>query len=64
MVAIFTYGFEIAKNNFEEYKCKLVTLSDYDTMLEAAVKAEYVSESALSSLSEWRNTPDTWSLNT
>ncbi len=60
MVAIFTYGFELAKNNFEEAKCKLVTLSDYNTMLEAAVKSEYVSESALSSLSEWRNHPDTW----
>ena len=63
MVAIFTYGFEIAKNNFKEAKCKLITLSDYDTMLEAAVKSEYVSESALSSLSQCRKSPDTWEPN-
>lgn len=63
MVAIFTYGFDIAKNNFKDAKCKLITLSDYETMLEAAVKSEYVSESALSSLSEWRNHPDTWNPN-
>ena len=64
MVAIFTYGFELSKNNFENAKCKLITLSDYDTMLETAVKSGYVSESALSSLSEWRKHPDTWNSNT
>jgi orotate phosphoribosyltransferase len=60
MVAIFTYGFDIANSNFKESKCDLVTLSDYDSMLTAAVKANYVSESALASLSEWRKSPGTW----
>ena len=60
MVAIFTYGFELAENNFKESKCDLVTLSDYDSMLKAAVKANYVSENALESLAQWRVNPAKW----
>ena len=60
MVAIFTYGFDLAKRNFEENKCDLVTLSDYDSMLTAAVSANYVSETDTASLSEWRKSPHTW----
>jgi len=60
MVAIFTYGFDVAKRNFEENKCDLVTLSDYDSMLTAAVSANYVSETDTASLSEWRKSPSTW----
>ena len=61
MVAIFTYGFDLAKRNFEESKCDLITLSDYDSMLTAAVSANYVSETDIISLSEWRKSPNTWS---
>lgn len=63
MVAIFTYGFELARKNFEDNKCDLVTLSDYDSMLTAAVRANYVSEKDMESLSEWRKSPNTWSPN-
>lgn len=60
MAAIFTYGFDVAKANFTEKKCKLVTLSDYDNLLELASKKEYISENDISSLSEWRSSPETW----
>ena len=63
MVAIFTYGFDVAEKNFEESKCDLVTLSDYDSMLKAAVSANYVSETDTDSLSEWRKSPSTWTPN-
>jgi len=63
MVAIFTYGFDIAVNNFKENKCDIVTLSDYDSMLKAAVNANYVSETDIASLSEWRKAPQTWAPN-
>lgn len=63
MVAIFTYGFDLAKRNFEESKCDLVTLSDYNSMLTAAVSSDYVSKNDLESLSEWRKSPNTWSPN-
>ena len=60
MVAIFTYGFELAKKNFEESNCKLITLSDYNSMLKVAVKSDYVSESDVESLTEWRLAPNKW----
>jgi len=60
MVAIFTYGFELAKKNFKERKCKLITLSDYNAMLKVAVEANYVSESDVESLTEWRVAPNKW----
>ncbi len=60
MVAIFTYDFDIAKNNFEENNCKLYTLSDYHTLLNVAVETNYVLEDALESLTEWRTAPHKW----
>jgi len=60
MVAIFTYGFELARKNFEESDCKLITLSDYESMLKVAVESNYVSESDIDSLTEWRIAPNKW----
>lgn len=61
MVAIFTYGFELARKNFKENNCKLITLSDYDSMLKVAVESNYVSESDIDSLNDWRIAPNKWS---
>ena len=44
MVAIFTYGFEYAKENFRNYACPLYTLSDYDTMIEVAAEEDYINQ--------------------
>ncbi|MBL4594439.1 MAG: orotate phosphoribosyltransferase [Flavobacteriales bacterium] len=61
MVAIFTYGFELAKNNFKKSNCKLITLSDYDSMLKVAVESNYISKTDLESLSDWKENPSKWS---
>lgn len=60
MVAIFTYGFDEASSNFKKAKCKLFTLTNYSSLIVAAVKKEYVDEKDLKSLQEWRNNPSTW----
>ena len=60
MVAIFTYGFEIALKNFEDNKCKLITLSDYHSLLKVAVETNYINEKDVESLTEWRKTPHKW----
>ncbi len=60
MAAIFTYGFEMAEENFKREKCKLFTLSDYDTAIEAALKKNYIKNEDLGSLAEWRRNPDKW----
>lgn len=60
MVSIFTYGFNISRQNFAEKDLKFYSLSDYDTLIEEAVKQQYVSESQLITLHEWRNNPAEW----
>ncbi len=60
MVAIFTYGFDIATRNFQEAKIPLICLSNYDMMLQEAVKRNMVKEDQLSSLQQWRKSPATW----
>lgn len=61
MVAIFTYDFEISKKNFQENECKLITLSDYHTLLDVAVETSYINENVVKSLTEWRESPHKWS---
>jgi orotate phosphoribosyltransferase len=60
MVAIFTYGFDISTQNFADKNLKFYTLSDYDTLIGEAVKKDYISESQLITLQEWRNNPSAW----
>ena len=60
MAAIFTYGFEESVQNFKKAKCRLETLTNYDTLIETAVKKEYINEKDLDSLKKWRQKPKTW----
>lgn len=60
MAAIFTYGFDIAKKNFKAKKMSLLTLTDYNFLLDQAVKSEYIDEKDVKSLKEWRQSPQTW----
>lgn len=60
MVAIFTYGFDIAAQNFEEASVKLICLSDYAAMLPQALEKNYIDDFALTSLVEWRENPAAW----
>lgn len=60
MVAIFTYGFDEAKKNFINHKCPLVTLTDYNAVLQKAVESNYIQESDLDSLNDWRVNPSEW----
>ena len=60
MVAIFTYGFEVADNNFKEYGVQLHTLSNYQNLLDQAMATNYISEKELNTLQDWRTAPDSW----
>lgn len=62
MAAIFTYGFDIAKENFKNANIDLFTLSNYPTLLQAAVEKQYISQEELLTLSNWRESPSTWNL--
>ncbi len=60
MVAIFTYDFDVARENFEKANCQLHTLSDYNIMIKQAVTSNYITEKEIDSLQEWRNSPSMW----
>lgn len=60
MAAIFTYGFNIAEENFKNANVDLYTLSNYANLLELAVEKQYITENDLSALQEWSLTPSTW----
>ena len=60
MVAIFTYGFDIAAQRFGEEKVKLDTLSNYSALVEVAGETGYITPAAKELLHEWRKNPSEW----
>jgi len=60
MGAIFSYGFNIADDNFKNANCELFTLTNYSTLLDIALASNYISSTAIIPLEEWRSSPSTW----
>ena len=60
MVSIFTYGFDAATKNFNNANCEYVPLCDYNTLLQEAIKSQYIEQADLSILKEWRKNPAMW----
>ena len=60
MVASFTYGFPVAEEAFREAGVKLLTLSDYEAVLEQAAATGYIKESDKAVLAQWRRNPSEW----
>lgn len=60
MVAIFNYGFKETDIIFKDHKVQLVTLCDYDHLIKKAVELEYVKESQMETLMQWRQDPANW----
>ena len=61
MAAIFTYGLQVAADNFDAEKVELVTLTDYDTLIGVARERDYIDHEAQESLAKWRVNPERWS---
>ncbi len=60
LVAIFTYGFDVSMKNFANAECPFVTLTDYDHLIDQALKSDYVTSSDVDSLREWKISPENW----
>ena len=60
MVAIFSYDFPIAAERFKKAGVKVIALSNYNAMLEAALAIDYIKESDIETLKEWRKDPENW----
>lgn len=63
MVGIFSYGFAVADENFEAADVELITLSDYENLLERAGSINYIKPSEVSVLKKWRKDPSNWTPN-
>ena len=60
MVASYTYGFDVAKQAFEDAKVQLLTLTNYEAVLESALQTGYISKDQIPTLNEWRSNPSEW----
>jgi orotate phosphoribosyltransferase len=60
MAAIFSYGFQVADENFKKANVDLFTLSNYEHLLPLAVNKKYITEEEEKTLQEWRISPSTW----
>ncbi len=60
MTAIFTYDFPVARDAFQAANVSLVTLSNYNAMLDAALESNYISAADIETLKEWRKNPADW----
>lgn len=60
MIAVFTYGFQVAEQNFTAKNIPLHTLSNYEFLIEQASETGYIKEDQLATLMEWRKDPSQW----
>ncbi len=60
MLAIFTYGFPVAEQAFADAKVELITLSNYNALIDTALNLGTVSEAQVDELKEWRKAPSEW----
>ena len=63
MVAIFSYGFDIASKNFDEANVELHTLGNYENLLEQALDTNYITEKQQDILAQWNANPSEWNAN-
>ena len=60
LAAIFTYGFDVATENFKQANCPFVTLSNYNALVKFAGDNQFISQSEIELLSQWRVDPSVW----
>ncbi len=61
VIALFSYGFDKAKNTFREADCPFATLSHYETLLTEAVGLGFINSSEKELLENWNQSPEEWS---
>ena len=60
MLAIFTYGFNHASENFKKSDVKIDTLASYTQLIDIAIEQGFVNKDHLDLLKSWRNNPENW----
>jgi len=60
VLAIFSYGFDEAAENFVKHNCSFTTLSTFPVLLEEAVESNYIKAEELATIKKWRENPKLW----
>ncbi len=60
VLAIFSYGFAQADQNFDQAQCRYHTLCDYTTLLRVALEQDYIKAADIESLTQWKQDPTNW----
>lgn len=60
MVAAYTYGFDVATEAFYKAKVRLITLTNYEAVVDVALKTGYIEERQIEVLNRWRKDPSKW----
>ncbi len=63
MVSIFNYGFDEAKDAFEKANVPLISLSDYQTLINLGLEKGTISTDSEKILKEWSKNPSVWGIN-
>jgi orotate phosphoribosyltransferase len=62
MVSIFNYGFLQAKEQFEQRKLPYISLTDYPTLIQLALKNGLIGQTESELLEQWRKDPANWTV--
>lgn len=60
LVSIFTYGFDVADENFKAAKCRYTSLSNYNTLIDYASEHSFIAAGDIELLKKWRENPSAW----
>ncbi len=60
MLAIYKYGFESTKKRFEDEGVQLKTLTNYDILINTAIKQDDISSEDMETLKLWKQAPAEW----
>lgn len=60
MVASYTYGFDVAEKAFKDANVELVTLTNYEAVVQEALSTGYIKEEDVALLNQWRKAPSEW----
>jgi orotate phosphoribosyltransferase len=60
MIAIFSYGFPVADENFRKAGIELLTLTSYHTLIQMAIESGHIKKEQMEQLEQWREDPSSW----
>ncbi|MCC5895010.1 MAG: orotate phosphoribosyltransferase [Alkalibacterium sp.] len=61
VAAIFTYELPLGQSAFDDLNIELHTVTNYTSLVQAALKSDLIVEDDLDALNKWKDSPENWS---